>query len=185
MATDKAEDRLAEAISEKPKEIDPYDVSGKDLSEEMIKAKYIEYAKIRKWHLTTQDMAGRAPSPVYDVFRMWFWAIPFTLGIYYISLQGIKYFRAKKLEEIKDRMQTIEDLGGTFSLNKNSELTKHWSGGAAVKSLVKEDELDEDDYAEMDKILKTTNKYRALLDHNMSEEEKRILLGIEPVVTKV
>lgn len=141
-------------IEEKLKnEVDPFDCSGNNITPELMAAKAVEYEKIRKYYNVDPTLA---PDPVYEVWKNWIYAIPFTVAFFFASVQVVQMYRKHRLEEKKKMLKEIKELGGDYNIIVGDN---HAVVGANYKQM---GELDEEDYKKIDAMLGRSNQYLGL-----------------------
>lgn len=98
------------------KAIDPFDMSlNENPTLELLEAKRESYAQIRRMYEIPKYM-NKAPQ--IEVWRLWVFAIPFSLGLFFLSTEVVNYFRKIRVTERKRLRDEIRSYGGDYMLGK-------------------------------------------------------------------
>ena len=96
--------------------VDPFDMSqNENPTLELLEAKRESYAQIRRMYEIPKHM-NKAPQ--IEVWRLWVFAIPFSLGLFFLSTEVVNYFRKIRVTERKRLRDEIRSYGGDYMLGK-------------------------------------------------------------------
>ena len=106
--------------SSKPTEIDPFDTTNNHITPELIQAKLHAYESVKRLYMipkhTLQD-------PSQEAFKSWIYAIPFSLGVFYLAKKYLDIERKEFMDEKKELQKLIRAEGSDYSLAKGVMFT--------------------------------------------------------------